>query len=177
MGAITRTTSANIRPSRPARIKLAMLEPELLGPTSTAIRALVSNIDHGFYLHGNFSVFFAFLWANGMRTARNRSTMLVTMLLPIVAAKIMACEALVYEIKDVERSSSFAGRMGRLVHDNLTVERDGKSYQVIIQGSYHTMCVRPSDRFAVGQKVAISASPAEDGKIRVWLDNVKIVRN
>lgn len=99
-------------------------------------------------------------------------TMFVSVL-PLIASHL---DAAVYQIKSVERVASFSGRMGELVHDNLTVEKDGKTYEVIINGSYHTMCVRPGDRFAVGKSVSISSKPGEDGKIRAWLDAVRIVK-
>lgn len=102
--------------------------------------------------------------------------MVLTMFVSVLPFLASDFAADTYEIKAVERTASFAGRMGELVHDNLTVERDGKSYTVIISGSYHTMNVRKSDRFAVGQKVSISSHPSDDGKIRVWLDGVRILK-
>jgi len=102
--------------------------------------------------------------------------MTFAMLVPLIPLEFNSIEPVQYRITDVMRQSSFAGKMGRLVHDNLLVERDGRSYKVIIAGSYHTMCLRLQDRFSVGQTVEIQARPDSESIIRTWLDQVEIVR-
>lgn len=64
-----------------------------------------------------------------------------------------------YKIVDIARQSVFAGKLGDLVHETLTVERDGQRYTITVRGDYHTRCVRPGQRFHEGDMIQFSGSP------------------
>ncbi len=67
-----------------------------------------------------------------------------------------------YVIRDVARESFFAGKLGHLVKEDLTLERDGRRLTIRVRGDYHTMCLRVRDRFAVGDRISLPAEARDD---------------
>jgi len=71
------------------------------------------------------------------------------LLTPLVAIAAIDAD---YRVVDVDRRESFAGRLGRRVEQTLTVERDGKRYEIRV-GRAHTG-IRGSVRsFSAGDTV------------------------
>ena len=77
-----------------------------------------------------------------------------------------------FEIRSVTRHEAFAGRFGKRVTERLEVSRDGKDFNVIIDGAYHTrMGGRQMPRLAAGDSVTLRGS-LNGSTIRVNWDGV-----
>ena len=59
---------------------------------------------------------------------------MLCLLTPLVAVAAIDAD---FRVVDVERNESYAGRLGRRVEQTLTVERDGKRYEIRM-GRAHT---------------------------------------
>lgn len=62
-----------------------------------------------------------------------------------------------YKIVDIERSSAFAGKLGREVRETWKVTRDSDEFSVIVM-PYHTHVAR-TPSFQVGDNVVIHSAP------------------
>lgn len=74
---------------------------------------------------------------------------MLCLLTPLVAFAAIGSE---YRVVDVERHESFAGRLGRRVEQTLTVERDGKRYEIRM-GRAHTGIRGSARSFSAGDTV------------------------
>lgn len=78
-----------------------------------------------------------------------------------------------FEVRSVDRTEVFAGRLGKRVTERLEVSRDGKDYKVIIDGAYHTrMGGRQMPRLSSGDSVSLHGS-VNGATIRVNWDGVR----
>ena len=78
-----------------------------------------------------------------------------------------------FEITEVTRHEAFAGRLGKRITERLEVRRDGKDYQVIIDGAFHSrMGGRQMPRLSAGDSVRLRGSQ-KGSIIRVNWDGVR----
>jgi hypothetical protein len=85
-------------------------------------------------------------------------------------------QAASYKIVDVARNAVFAGKLGDLVHETLTVEKDGQRYTITVRGDYHTACVRRSHRFQDGDQIRIS-SAISGSEATIDRERISIIRS
>ncbi|HWA82050.1 MAG TPA: hypothetical protein VG820_01350 [Fimbriimonadaceae bacterium] len=81
-----------------------------------------------------------------------------------------------YRIVDIREESVFAGKLGRRVHEKLTVEAGGKRYVIDVRGDFHTNLIRPSQRLRVGDmvRIALPLGDRETSIARTAIARVKV---
>ena len=85
---------------------------------------------------------------------------MLCLLTPLVAIAAIDAD---YRVVDVDRRESFAGRLGRRVEQTLTVERDGKRYEIRM-GRAHT-----------GIRGSVRTYSAGDNVKPDWGDRVRVI--
>lgn len=98
-------------------------------------------------------------------------------LLPLIGAVVLApltnsSQANVYQVESVDRTESFAGRLGTRVVDTLTLKGQGESLQIHLSRQ-HTRC-GPVMAYQVGDRVAVTGAKAGATIMR---DQVRRVQN
>lgn len=87
--------------------------------------------------------------------------------MPFIPALIaLSASEPTYQVIEIDRKSVFAGKLGRRVTENVTLEQNGVRTLIHV-GAYHTMAVRPSATLHVGDTVAIWAKFHEGSTLEI----------
>lgn len=76
-----------------------------------------------------------------------------------------------YKIVDVKHSEIFAGKLGRESKDQLTLEKDGKKFQVNLNSTYSNFAGKVRT-FKVGETVHLN-KPLTKSTSKVYRENIK----
>lgn len=77
-----------------------------------------------------------------------------------------------YVVEEVHSKTSFAGKLGRLTRESLTVSRDGHTYEVTLLDAYHSKIGPKLKPFSSGEHIWITAQPQRD-HIRVFRKDIR----
>lgn len=80
--------------------------------------------------------------------------------------------AVEYTVEGVQVKTSFAGKLGMLTRESLTVSRDGHTYKVTLLDAYHSTVGPKVNSFAPGDHLWISEHP-RGNHIRVFRKEIR----
>ena len=82
--------------------------------------------------------------------------MLTNAILSFVLPFATGVQPVQYTVDSVERTARFAGKLGDLIEESLTVSAGGAKYTLVVEGAYHSRFLTESRRIHAGDRILVS---------------------